>query len=173
MASYLKQNDIFSSNSFLHSMKKQFRLGFLLSITLLIMLPLVSRAKDHSIEKDILYYTNQFRRSHGLQPLKMVRFINDIAADHSRDMARKRVGFGHRGFNKRTDLLKEKYGNIATGENVAYGKISGKEVVDIWINSPPHRKNLLGNYNLVGIGVAENNQGLLFFTQLFARVPGK
>ncbi|MGF7229980.1 CAP domain-containing protein [Arachidicoccus sp.] len=151
---------------------KHCRFILLLSISFLFFLPFISQAKGHSIENDILYYTNQFRKAHGLSPLKRVSFVDNIALDHSIDMARGRVGFGHRGFDTRTLLLKRKYGRyIATGENVAYGDITGKEVVDIWINSPPHRKNLLGNFSLVGIGVARNDQGILFFTQLFVRPP--
>lgn len=122
-----------------------------------------------SMNEGILYYTNQFRAKHDLAPLKLNDFISEEAGGHSRDMAAGRLGFGHGGFQKRTNDLHAKLGTIATGENVAYGSLSAKEVVDIWINSPPHRKNLLGNFTIVGIGVAEGGQGLLYFTQLFAR----
>ncbi|ANI88456.1 hypothetical protein A9P82_03545 [Arachidicoccus ginsenosidimutans] len=122
-----------------------------------------------SFEKQILYYTNRYRAEHNLQPVKLIDFISKETAQHSRDMASGRTPFGHDGFQQRTNDLRAKLGAIATGENVAYGKISAKEVVDIWINSPPHRKNLLGNFTMVGIGIAKNKDGILFFTQLFAR----
>ncbi|HTN39385.1 MAG TPA: CAP domain-containing protein [Arachidicoccus sp.] len=123
-----------------------------------------------SYRKSILRYTNQFRASHGLAPVQSASVPQDLAQKHSSDMARRRVGFGHSGFQNRTDRLRRAYGRgIATGENVAYGNISAKEVVDIWINSRPHRKNLLGNFNKVGIGIAEDSQGILYFTQLFVR----
>lgn len=122
-----------------------------------------------SLEKQVLYYTNQFRATHHLPPLKLVDFISSEAAKHSSDMASGHTSFGHSGFQQRTNDLHEKLGTTATGENVAFGELSAKEVVDIWISSPPHRKNLLGNFTMVGIGIAQNSDGVLFFTQLFAR----
>ncbi|HEY0298594.1 MAG TPA: CAP domain-containing protein [Arachidicoccus sp.] len=122
-----------------------------------------------SFEEQILYCTNKFRAKHDLAPVKMDSYINSEAAKHSRDMASGRAGFGHGGFQQRTDNLRNKLGAVAAGENVAYGLLSAKEVVDIWINSAPHRKNLLGNFTMAGIGVAKNEQGILFFTQIFAR----
>lgn len=128
--------------------------------------------KEHgspSFEEQILYYTNQFRSAHNLPSLKLNGFISKEAAQHSHDMANGHTSFGHSGFQQRTNDLHEKLGTTATGENVAFGELSAKEVVDIWISSPPHRKNLLGNFTMVGIGIAQNSDGVLFFTQLFAR----
>lgn len=122
-----------------------------------------------SIEQQILYYTNRFRADHHLTPLKLNDFISEEASGHSADMASGRVPFGHDGFQQRTNALRTKLGAVATGENVAYGQLSAKQVVNIWIHSAPHRKNLLGNYSMMGIGVATGGEGLLFFTQLFAR----
>jgi len=38
-----------------------------------------------------------------------------------------------------------------------------------WINSPGHQKNMVGDYNLTGIGIAKNNVGEYYFTQLFVK----
>ena len=120
--------------------------------------------------QDILKYTNQFRQRRGLPALALDQKASSLAQEHSSDMADRVVGFGHAGFQERTDQLRAVYGRyIATGENVAYGRLSAKEVVNIWINSPPHRKNLLGNFNKVGIGIAYDGQGIAYFTQLFVR----
>lgn len=131
----------------------------------------VATAQSRSqFSRDILKYTNQYRHRHGLPALKLDQTATRLAQKHSSDMASRRAGFGHGGFQGRTNKLRGAYGrNIATGENVAYGKLSAKEVVNIWIHSRPHRKNLLGNFNKVGIGVAKNRQGIGFFTQLFVR----
>jgi uncharacterized protein YkwD len=40
-------------------------------------------------------------------------------------------------------------------------------VVDGWKNSPEHRKNMLGDFSLTGIGIAQSNDGGYFFTQIF------
>ena len=79
------------------------------------------------------------------------------------------VPFGHDGFNKR---FKEFPRNSRSGaENVAYNygiSDPAKVCVDGWINSPGHRKNLMGHFNLMGIGVYVNRNGYIYFTQLFA-----
>ena len=125
-------------------------------------------SKNYQLQ--ILKYTNQFRSSHGLPALSLDENAGSLAQKHSRDMASRRAGFGHGGFQQRTNQLRSVYGRgIATGENVAYGKLSAKEVVNIWIHSKPHRKNLLGNFNKIGIGTASDRQGIIFFTQLFVR----
>lgn len=130
----------------------------------------VSAQSRSQFQREILRYTNQFRHRHGLPALALDQTASRLAQRHSSDMAAKRAGFGHGGFQQRTNELRAAYGRYtATGENVAYGKLSAKEVVDIWIHSRPHRKNLLGNFNKVGIGIAYNRQGIAYFTQLFVR----
>lgn len=129
-----------------------------------------SQSSTSGYRKAILKYTNAYRADHGLSPLRRSDVAQDLAQRHSKKMARRQVGFGHGGFQGRTNSLKKAFGrNIATGENVAYGKISARKVMDIWKHSRPHRKNLLGNFNAIGIGIARDKNGILFFTQLFVR----
>lgn len=45
-----------------------------------------------------------------------------------------------------------------------------QQVVDGWIESPGHRKNLLGDWNFCTIAGYKNAAGLWYFTQLFARI---
>ncbi len=126
------------------------------------------------MQDDILYYTNKFRKKQGLPPLQMSESLNKIATNHSRNMATGRTGFGHSGFNNRVDQAQGSLGRLtAYAENVAYGQMDAQEVVDGWIRSRGHRKNMLGNYNLIGIGVAKGGNGQLYFTQFFVQKPGK
>lgn len=130
----------------------------------------VSAQSQRQWQRDILKYTNQYRDRQGLPRVELDQTACRLALQHSRDMAARRSGFGHGGFLKRTDRLKSVYGRgIATGENVAYGKVSARQVVDLWIQSARHRRNLKGRFNKVGIGVAYDRQGVAFVTQLFVR----
>lgn len=83
-------------------------------------------------------------------------------------MAEKKVAFGHDGFNDRAKRYP--FPSRGAGENVAYTNdpddIANK-VVNGWINSPGHRKNLLGNFNVCSIGVYKNSEGFWYLTQLF------
>lgn len=123
-----------------------------------------------NLEEQILYYTNKFRKSKGLPPLQMQAVINQQAENHSRDMASGRTGFGHEGFEERVNRITQKLGGRVAGaaENVAYGNLDAEGVVNGWIKSPGHRRNMLGNYNLIGIGAARKGK-ITFFTQVFIK----
>lgn len=120
------------------------------------------------LEEGILYYTNQFRKSKGLPPLQLSEVASVEANRHSRDMANGRMGFGHAGFDERIRSISKAVGRISSAaENVAYGQMNARSVVDGWIKSPPHRRNMLGDYSYVGIGTARGRGGLIYFTEIF------
>ena len=122
------------------------------------------------MEKDILYYINQYRASIGFPAFQMISAATEQATQHSIDMANRAIPFGHDGFDERMDNIAKKIGFVhATAENVAYGKLTAKEVVDLWLNSPGHKKNIEGNYTLTGIGLAKDADGFVFYTQIFLR----
>jgi len=121
-----------------------------------------------NIEQDILYYVNQYRESKGLPALEMNDIISEQAEMHSRNMAKKAVPFSHDGFESRIQKITTQLGQFkSSAENVAYGELSAKEVVDIWLKSPGHRKNIEGNYAITGIGTAVSKDGTIYFTQIF------
>jgi len=121
--------------------------------------------------EDVLKYTNQFRKSKGLKALEMRDDLNAIARKHSEDMASGRCAFGHDGYDLRVSKIKKtiKPCDGYIGENVAFGAPSGKEAVDVWKNSSPHQKNMLGDYKYIGIGTASNKKGVIYYTQIFVR----
>lgn len=114
-------------------------------------------------------YTNKFRQSKKLSPLIIREDLNAIAKKHSQEMANGKTDFGHDGFNKRQKQVEKIFKSCSVAENVAYGTIDGKEAVIMWEKSPGHRKNLLGNYKYVGIGVAKDRNGANYYTQIFVR----
>lgn len=122
------------------------------------------------IEKNILYYINEHRKSIGLHSLSILNEASVKAAEHSADMAAGRTGFGHDGFEQRVKYIASKTGAYAAAaENIAYGKLTARQVVEGWLNSPGHKKNIEGNYTFTGIGIAKDNKGVIFFTQIFIR----
>lgn len=122
------------------------------------------------MEKNILYYINEHRREIGKPELKMIDAASDAAEKHSENMAARRTGFGHEGFENRVSTISRQIGAVsAAAENVAYGELTAKEVVNGWLHSPGHKKNIEGNYTLTGIGVAKDKNGTIFYTQIFLR----
>jgi uncharacterized protein YkwD len=122
-----------------------------------------------TMESDILKYVNEDRVAHGLSPLQMNQLESSLAAKHSLDMSQGKVKFGHDGFNTRAKAIQKALGSIEVGENVAEGSMTAREVVDGWLNSPGHKRNIEGNFTLTGIGYASNKKGDIYFTQIFSR----
>ncbi len=120
------------------------------------------------MEKNILRYVNDYRRQIGKPELKMIDVASAEADKHSENMAARRTGFGHDGFENRVARIGKQIGGVsAAAENVAYGELTAKEVVNGWLHSPGHKKNIEGNYTLTGIGVARDRSGTIFYTQIF------
>lgn len=122
------------------------------------------------IQQAILHDINQYRTTHHLSKLTLVPAISQEATQHSMNMARHRTAFGHTHFNLRMNrLYKTIKGANGGAENVAYNYKNAKTVVKQWLLSPGHRHNIEGNYQLTGIGVARDEKGRIYYTQIFIR----
>lgn len=125
---------------------------------------------DTLTQKFILQYVNEYRAKHHLGPLKLDANASQEAAKHSQAMANKSVPFGHSHFNDRIKHIYKVIGPCQGGaENVAYYKMNAKRLVDGWIASPGHRRNIEGHYNVTGIGIAHGKPGWGYFTQIFVK----
>jgi uncharacterized protein YkwD len=120
------------------------------------------------LESQVLEEINKYRTEHGMKPFKEEPSIIAGARKHSNDMATGKVPFGHDGFDQRmSDLMRQLAPANACAENVAEGANTAKEVVALWLHSPGHKKNIEGNYNLSGIGIATSKDGTKYYTQIF------
>ncbi|WP_319423319.1 CAP domain-containing protein [Pleurocapsa sp. FMAR1] len=123
-----------------------------------------------NLAQQVHQQVNKYRASVDLAPLKLNTQISNQAQIHSQNMAQQKVEFGHQGFDSRIEALKNNIAYSRAAENVAYNQGYGdpaSEAVKGWIKSEGHRQNMVGNYNLTGIGVAKNQQGEYYFTQIF------
>jgi uncharacterized protein YkwD len=150
-------------------MKRLLLFSTVLAVLIFCCKNVVALNKNRNIVQDVLIQTNKFRKSNGLSKLIMRNDLNAIATQHSIDMARGSVSFGHTGFGERNAMASKRIRLISSfAENVAYGPTSGKEVVNMWEHSAGHRRNLLGNYKYMGVGIAIDKYGHIFYTQVFA-----
>jgi uncharacterized protein YkwD len=125
----------------------------------------------NSVELETFKLVNQYRQSHNLPPLTMDSAIVVEARAHSERMARSGQ-MSHDGFNERVTSVSKTIIYRKAAENVAYNMGYGKPdlvAVQGWIESPGHQKNMVGPYDLTGIGVAKNDKGVYYFTQIFIR----
>ena len=113
---------------------------------------------------------NEYRASLDLAPLKFDASIAKQAKIHSTNMAQQKVEFSHNGFQDRLKALEDTVSYRSAAENVAYAmgyQDPAETAVTGWIKSDGHRKNMEGDYNLTGVGVAVNPDGEYYFTQIF------
>ena len=122
------------------------------------------------LEKAVNQQINQYRASKKLPPLRVDPQMTQIARIHSENMANGKATFSHDGFEGRAKAITIPYQSVA--ENLAYNMGYSdpvRKAVEGWIKSEGHRKNMEGQFNLTGIGIAKNAKGEYYFTQLFVR----
>jgi uncharacterized protein YkwD len=104
-------------------------------------------------------------------PLRISRKLNDAAAAHARDMARRKY-FDHRGDDgsqPKDRVIRAGYQPRLTGENIALGPESAEEVVAGWLASPGHCANIMDSrFQHIGIGLASGRgRGQIYWVQSF------
>jgi uncharacterized protein YkwD len=129
------------------------------------------------IEVEVFRLTNAYRQSRSLPPLHEASSLALLARGHSSDLARRGPKHvDHLGLRNRFERASESISLVSFSENVA--RMGRKRpqpatwVVDSWVASESHRKNIEGNYDLVGIGVFRREDGYYFFTQIFGGTAG-
>jgi uncharacterized protein YkwD len=123
------------------------------------------------LEIDTYNLVNKYRQTHNLPPLVIDPAISAEAKAHSDQMARS-GNMSHDGFNDRVTSVSKTIVYRSAAENVAYNMGYGKPdlvAVQGWIESPGHQHNMVGHYDLTGIGVSKNSRGEYYFTQIFIR----
>jgi uncharacterized protein YkwD len=118
-------------------------------------------ATTKALETEVLVEINALRRARGLAALRVNAGLAAAAAAHSVAMARGGF-FAHESadgspFWKR---VKSYYGSAgfarwSVGENLVWAapELTPKQAVTMWMNSPPHRKNLLSpQWREIGLG---------------------
>jgi uncharacterized protein YkwD len=127
-----------------------------------------------TLERQTFALINKYREANDLAAFTWSDEIAKTARLHSRDMARGDVDFGHDGFGDRMAHLRRALpGLTGCGENVLMTsdpRDVAQSAVTLWLRSAPHRKNIRGDYNFSGIGVWENEQGVIYFTEIFVRL---
>src|SRR5205085_8759207 len=103
---------------------------------------------------------NGFRASHGLSQLRADVTLAALASEHSADMAR-REALDHDGF------MTSRGPPGARAENVAYGCKESACVIQQWVNSSGHRRNMLmPSLTRYGLASATSPSGRTYWTLL-------
>ncbi|HBF6775055.1 TPA: sporulation protein [Clostridioides difficile] len=121
-------------------------------------------------QKEVVDLVNVERAKAGLNPLTLDSSISNVATKKSQDMIDNNY-FSHNSptYGSPFDMLKKFGVSYKTaGENIAMGQKTPKEVVNAWMNSEGHRKNIMNpNFSKIGVGVAQKSGGSIYWTQIF------
>jgi uncharacterized protein YkwD len=125
-----------------------------------------------SFAGQVIRLTNRERAKGGCKALKSNSLLKSAAQKHSVDMAKKDY-FSHTGkdgrspFDRMTDAG---YSFSAAAENIAAGQRTPADVVEGWMNSTGHKKNILNcTYTEIGVGYAKGGSYGTYWTQNFGK----
>ncbi|RQW91438.1 CAP domain-containing protein [Micromonospora chalcea] len=116
----------------------------------------------------VVTLVNQERAKAGCKALTVNAKLNLAAQRHSQDQAdhKKMDHNGSDGSEPKDRVERAGYSWSMVGENVAWGYQSAAEVMDGWMKSEGHRKNILNcGYTQIGMGLARSNGP--YWTQVF------
>jgi hypothetical protein len=129
-----------------------FTSGFLLSF-IREKYPSVLGTYSNITANQLLDATNQKRQENGLSPLTLNDQLTQAASNKGLDMFAKNywAHFAPDGTTPWSFIKASGYSYTFAGENLARGFYNASDVVNAWMNSPEHRKNMLSpNYQNIG-----------------------
>ena len=118
-------------------------------------------------EADVLRLINAERAKYGLSPLVSDKGATEVAHLRAKEIVK---SFSHTRPDGSSCFTAAKELGISyrqAGENIAYGYPTPQKVVEGWMNSEGHRKNILSSsFSKAGIGCYKSN-GILYWSQFF------
>jgi uncharacterized protein YkwD len=123
-------------------------------------------------ESQVITLVNQERAKVGCVALKYNLNLRTAAYQHSVDMATHNY-FDHTGSDGSTFVTRVKAAGYSAplGENIAWGWRTPADVMNAWMNSAPHKANILNcAARSIGVGMAKSANGTAYWTQEFGTV---
>lgn len=123
-------------------------------------------------QKKVVELVNVERAKVGAKPLTANVELSKVATIKSQDMIDKNY-FDHNSptYGSPSNMIKQFGINYsAVGENIAYGQRTPEDVMNSWMNSEGHKRNILNpNFEEIGVGIAKNSNGTIYWTQMFIK----
>ncbi len=123
-------------------------------------------------ENEVVRLVNAERAKAGLPALKANWQLARVARYKSQDMVAKNY-FSHTSPTYGSPFsMMQNFGVkfSAAGENIAKGQKTPQAVMSAWMNSPGHKANIMGtSYTEIGVGLAKDSKGVLYWTQMFIK----
>ncbi len=120
-----------------------------------------------SYAEEVLNLVNKERTNNGLSKLTLRNDICAIANERAKEILNQYSHTRPDGTKVYESIVFEWNMANTAAENLAKGQNSASEVMNDWINSDTHRKNILDSrYSGLGVGFYENN-GVCYWVQIF------
>ncbi len=118
-------------------------------------------------EQEVVDLVNEIRTQRGLRKLTLDEQLSEVARKKSEDMKQNHY-FDHQSptYGSPFDMMR-KFGISyrSAAENIAKGQTTPQAVVNAWMSSSGHRKNILGeSYTHIGVGHVKSGN---YWTQMF------
>ncbi len=127
---------------------------------------------EAELAEEVVELVNEIRQAEGLQPLVLSLALTDVASEFACEMIEEDF-FAH--INPETDespgdrLTVSGYIYFSMGENLAGGQTTAQEVVDAWMNSEPHKDNILTpEWREIGVAIRNGGSFGWYWVQEFA-----
>ncbi|MBT9256839.1 CAP domain-containing protein [Phycicoccus sp. MAQZ13P-2] len=129
-----------------------------------------AQAAMQPLAQEVITRVNAERAKVGCSPLRASEALRRAAQAHSYDMRTKNY-FSHTSKDGRSpwDRIRATGYRYGSAENIAAGQRTAKAVVDSWMKSTGHRKNILNCGNkAIGVGVSQGSGDYsIYWTQDF------
>ena len=118
---------------------------------------------------------NRIRADGKLNKLSVSKKLQAAAQAHALDMAdhRKMSHRGSRGSTLTDRIKAQDYRYRRAGENVAAGRFTVERLMKGWMDSPPHKRNILGGFSQIGVGCAIDEDGKRYWCVNFGLPAGQ
>ncbi|NBC82328.1 MAG: hypothetical protein GVY19_03005 [Bacteroidetes bacterium] len=124
-----------------------------------------------NFEVNILNEVNTYRNDQSLATVEMNDIMWEQARIHSQMMANGQKDPGTDNINERYQVIRNQIDSIANLQTVVAFRINeSTDLLNYWLSFPSFSKIVKGDFNYTGIGVAENNDGVKYTTQIFAKI---
>jgi uncharacterized protein YkwD len=124
-----------------------------------------------SYELEIFDLANSTRMQKQMDKYLYSDKCSQVAKNHCKDMIEKKY-FDHIDKDKKGPADRMTDAGIDfqfAGENIAAGQLSAIYAHEGWMNSEGHRKNILGKYKYIGVGVQFGGEYNVYYAQNFYR----
>ncbi len=152
-------------------LQKQIIFSLLITLIGIFLLPNTAYLSGITPEK-IIELTNKERQKRNLPPLTVNQLLTKAAYQKANDIFKSQTFQHNINGRKFSSWIKNTgYEYIYVGENLAIDFITSEGVIDAWLKSPSHRKNILNTeFKEIGVAVVNgkfNNHQTILVVQIF------